>query len=212
MSALSTNFNYGDDPEGDPSWVSWSLKGSWYTESEWNKPIRYPYMVPLVQGINKEVSTYFTSFDHITQFSRRPRECLANRHQEYFKDDSRNLGWSQRRSFTFGLANPNPSSSSTWDSWWASDGSWSFVDSEKYGGDTHSDAAQIVCAVNLFDQDKVYKTSFNGFCAYRRAQTALGSKMTRLISPLVRKRNAHQLNCFIRTCRFPRDTSMSNRF
>jgi hypothetical protein len=69
-----------------------------------------------------------------------------------------------------GLASPNSGSDPDWSNWWSGNdqGSWTW-NNKKYGTDTDMEATKIVCAVNTFSQDTVYKISGNALCALQQS-------------------------------------------
>lgn len=73
-------------------------------------------------------------------------------------------------------------SSSDWTNWGADSGTWSYRDNDLPSGSFNT-ADQIVCAINLWDQNDVYRLkdeTYNAFCrlgdktdgAYSRKSTA----------------------------------------
>ncbi|KAJ5720984.1 uncharacterized protein N7483_008918 [Penicillium malachiteum] len=70
-------------------------------------------------------------------------------------------GWLQRRSFTYWIA--SPSSATDWSVWGGTTGSWKF----KSSAGTSTDAINVICAINLWDQPQGYgliDEDFNAYC------------------------------------------------
>ncbi|KAJ5726591.1 uncharacterized protein N7483_007948 [Penicillium malachiteum] len=131
-SNIKTNVQYAIDPDATAEWVSWATNDDWNTATAWNEIITYPYAIPQASGISDA---------------------------GWGTDETG--GWSQKRSFTYGIA--SPSSTSDWSAWGGTTGSWTFTSS----GGTSSDASLVVCAINLWDQPNVYAlktTNWNAYC------------------------------------------------
>ncbi|RAK98563.1 uncharacterized protein BO80DRAFT_466986 [Aspergillus ibericus CBS 121593] len=129
---LKTNVQYAIDPNEDALWVDWTDNNKWFVANDWNEIITYPYAIPQARGIsNAEWGTGETG------------------------------GWSQRRSFTYGIA--NPASDTDWAAWGGASGSWTFSSA----GGSSTDASKIICALNLWNQPKVYalvNDKYNAYC------------------------------------------------
>ncbi|KAL8645553.1 MAG: hypothetical protein Q9226_007250, partial [Calogaya cf. arnoldii] len=75
------------------------------------------------------------------------------------------LGWNYKHNFTHGLAQPqNTGDGDAWDLGTNRAESWDHVNPQTGTGFSGNNMDQIACAVNIFGQDEVFKTGFNGYC------------------------------------------------
>ncbi|KAJ6114752.1 hypothetical protein N7486_000530 [Penicillium sp. IBT 16267x] len=129
---VQTNVQYAIDPDADAKWVAWTNNDAWFEANAWNSVIDYPYPIPQAVGITDA-------------------QWGVNEQG----------GWSQKRSFTYGIA--DPADADDWEDWGSTSGSWTFAST----AGTSTDATKVVCAINLWDQPNVYalvNPGYNAFC------------------------------------------------